>query len=309
MKRSISILLSLIIICTLALSGCNKPDNNKNNNFKIVASFYPIYIMALNIVDGIDGVELSCMADNSTGCLHDFQLQTKDMKNIESANVFIINGAGMESFMDKVTNEISTLSVIDSSKNIELIPAEYGHNHTEDDDHNHEHSEYNGHLWLSIENYKRQVQNITDSLVELDPEHKEQYIVNSKAYIEKLDALQSDTIKVIDSITNKDIITFHEAFEYFAKEFGLNIALVIEREPGSEPSASELAETVTLINETNVNVIFVEPQYPRTSADTIASETDANVYTLDTCVTGDMKKDAYINAMRNNLQVLLEALK
>ena len=300
MKKNISVLLSFVILFLFTATSCNNKNDNEKDNFTIVTSFYPIYIMALNIVDGIDNVELSCMADNNTGCLHDFQLQTKDMKTIEKADVFIINGAGMENFMNKITNEIPDLNIINSSKDITLIPARYAHSDVD--------GEYNGHIWVSIENYKIQVQNISNQLAELDPAHKSQYIENSKKYIEKLDKLQNDMHSALDNIKNRDIITFHEAFDYFADEFNLNVVLVIEREPGSEPSASELAETINLIKKTNTNAIFVEPQYPRTSADTISAETNVVVYTLDPCVTGDMNKDAYINTMRQNLQVLSEAL-
>ena len=300
MKKNISVLLSFVILFLFTATSCNNKNDNEKDNFTIVTSFYPIYIMALNIVDGIDNVELSCMADNNTGCLHDFQLQTKDMKTIEKADVFIINGAGMENFMNKITNEIPDLNIINSSKDITLIPARYAHSDVD--------GEYNGHIWVSIENYKIQVQNISNQLAELDPAHKSQYIENSKKYIEKLDKLQNDMHSALDNIKNRDIITFHEAFDYFADECNLNVVLVIEREPGSEPSASELAETINLIKKTNTNAIFVEPQYPRTSADTISAETNAVVYTLDPCVTGDMNKDAYINTMRQNLQVLSEAL-
>ena len=109
-------------------------------------------------------------------------------------------------------------------------------------------------------------------------------------------------------ISNRDIITFHEAFDYFAEEFDLNIVSVIEREPGSEPNARDLADIIDLVNETGVHALFVEPQYPETAADVIAAETDAQVYTLDPGVSGDMDKDAYIDIMNNNLKVLKNAL-
>ena len=77
--------------------------------------------MALNITDGIDGIQVDNMAGQQTGCLHDYQLQSKDMKNIEQADVFVINGAGMESFMEKVTDQLPDLRVIDSSEGISLL--------------------------------------------------------------------------------------------------------------------------------------------------------------------------------------------
>lgn len=107
------------------------------------------------------------------------------------------------------------------------------------------------------------------------------------------------------------IITFHEAFPYFAEEFGFVIASVIEREPGSEPSASELASTIEIVNASGVKCLFSEPQYSGRSAEVIASETGAKIYNLDPFVTGSAgdSKDAYEKTMEKNLGVLKEAFK
>jgi zinc transport system substrate-binding protein len=114
--------------------------------------------------------------------------------------------------------------------------------------------------------------------------------------------------QIIDGSSNRDIITFHEAFPYFAREFNLNIAAVIDREPGSEPSAAELARTIEIIKETGAKVIFAEPQYPAKSAETIARETGVKIYILDPAATGELEPDAYIKTMEKNMDTLREAL-
>jgi len=117
---------------------------------------------------------------------------------------------------------------------------------------------------------------------------------------------------VLDGLKNRDIITFHEAFPYFASEFQLNIAGVIEREPGSEPNAKELAGTVELVRRQKVHALFAEPQYPAKSARVIERETGVRLRTLDPVVTGPRDpakaRDFYLVAMRKNLDVLREAL-
>lgn len=90
--------------------------SGEESEFQIVTSFYPMYIIALNVTQGIEGVEVSNMAGQQTGCLHDYQLQNKDMKNLETADAFIINGAGMESFLDKVLQQLPSLPVINASE-------------------------------------------------------------------------------------------------------------------------------------------------------------------------------------------------
>lgn len=304
MKRFFSFL--VCIAFSLSLIGCNKKDNN-TSSINLVTSFYPIYIITMNITDGIDGINVVTIANQNTGCLHDFQLQPEDIRNIEKADAFIINGAGMESFMDKVTNEIPNLKVIDSSLGIELIPNNDNDAH-HDHDEEHNHSNYNTHIWLSISNYIKQVENIRDSLISIDPNHKEQYKLNSEKYINELKILRDEINNGLENISSRDIVTFHNSFPYFAKEFNLNIAGVINSEPNSEPSAQELSNIIEIVNELSVKSIFVEPQYPLTTANIIANETNCKIYTLDSAVTGEVSKNAYINAMHSNLDVLREAL-
>lgn len=318
MKKVLALLLA-IAVAGGSLSGCIRTDYNKDK-IKFLASFYPIYIMALNIVDGVDGVEVDCMAEVQVGCLHDFKLSTDDMRNIEKSDGFIINGAGMEGFIEDIANKVDGLQIIDSSTGIDLLAD--GHHHDEDehehedehiheDEHEHEghnHGEYNAHIWVSVANCIKQVENITDGIVKLDPAHESEYRSNSKKYISKLTELKNEMESGLADISDRNIITFHEAFDYFAEEFKLNIVSVIEREPGSEPNARDLASIIDLTKETGVKALFVEPQYPNTSADIIAAETDAKVYTLDPGVSGEMNKDAYIKMMKENLKVLQKAL-
>ena len=302
MKRIISIL-SLISLFYI-LTGCRVKDSKR---FKIVTSCYPIYVMTLNLTKDIPDVEVVNMCDVNTGCLHNFQLRSEDLKRIESSSAFVVNGAGMESFLDKVINELPKVKIIDSSNGIELIKD--GCHHEEEEEHDHCHHEYNPHIWMSLSNYIKQVQNITEGLKEMDVPHREKYEQNSSEYVTKLNELKSSMENDLKVIAGKEVITFHEAFPYFANEFGLKIAGVINHEPDDEPSTKELKEIIELVKEKNIKSLFVEPQYPQGTAITIAKETGAKVYTLDSGVTGEASPDAYIKAMEKNKEVLLEALK
>ena len=255
-----------------------------------------MYIFSLNVAKDVPNVKVISMTKPMAGCLHDYSITTNDMKTLDSAQVFVTNGADMESFMDKVTTQLPNLKVIESSKGIELIKSE-----GDEGD--------NPHVWVSISNAIAQVKNIGDQLATLDPNNAEKYKSNTEIYIKKLEVQREKMHKSLDTIVNRDIITFHEAFPYFAKEFNFNIVGVIEREPGSAPSAKELQESVEQVKKLNVKALFAEPQYPAKSAQTIATETGTKVYTLDPVVTGPMEAEAYINIMDNNLKVLEEALK
>ena len=306
MKRILSALLCAAV-CLTGFSGCGTPAK-ESSRLKLLASFYPIAIMALNITDGVEGVAVESMAQQQTGCLHDFQMTTADMKKAETADAFLINGAGMEGFLDKISDQLPELPVIDSSTGIPLIASGEDHHHDGGEGHDHDQEDYNPHLWVSITNCMEQVRNLSEGIIALDPEHEAEYRVNTETYLEKLSALRDKMHSALDHVKNKDIITFHEAFPYFAEEFGLHIAAVINREPDSQPSAKELADTIRLVRETGVKALFVEPLYPETSADIIAAETGAQVYVLDPAVSGEWDKNAYLTAMESNVQVLAQAL-
>ena len=306
MKTTLTKILTIIIVTSLFLTGCNnsaKSNNSTepNNKLTIVTSFYPMYISTLNIVKDIPNVEVINMTAPQTGCLHDYSLSTKDLKTLSSADIFVINGAGMESFLDDVIDEYSDLKIIEASNGISLI---------EDTDHD-EH-DVNPHVWVSISKNIEEVSNIAKELSAFDPNHASEYEANADAYIAKLENLRTEMHAALDNVNNKDIITFHEAFPYFAEEFNLNIAGVIEVEPDSEPSAKEVENIISIINEKNIKALFTEPQYSSKIADTIAKETGASIYTLDPIVTGDANEDAYddyIVKMQENLNTLKEALK
>ena len=313
----------LLLLCTSILFiGCNKNTQSESSSdeLTIVTSFYPMYISTLNIVKDIPNINLVNLTAPQTGCLHDYELSTKDMKTLETADILIVNGAGMESFLDNVIAQYPDLDVIVASDGITLIEdtdhdhEDEDHDHEEDEDHDHDDDhdhDVNPHLWVSISKNIDQVQNIANGLIGLIPDNSDEFTKNANEYIDKLENLSTKMHAELESIKNKDIITFHEAFPYFAEEFGLNIVGVLEVEPDSEPSAKEIEDIINTVKEYNISALFTEPQYSSKVAETVANETGAKIYTLDPIVTGDANENAaddYLNKMNENLEVLKEAL-
>ena len=295
MKKLISLLL-LVIMCFMALGCDSKPAEKKD--FTIVTSFYPMYIDVINITKDVEGVKVINMTKPQTGCLHDYQLTTEDMKTLEQADVFVPNGAGMESFLDKATKQNKNMKVVEASNYKDI-------NFIKDGD------EDNPHVWMSVTYSIAQVKAITAALCEADPAHKDAYRKNALDYCMKLEKLKKEMHEELDDLPHRDIVTFHEAFPYLAKEFKLNIVSVIEREPGTEPTPQELETTIAKVNTLPVKVLFTEPQYSPAAAETIAKETGAKIYQLDPVVTGEANleaMDAYISAMKKNMNILKEAL-
>lgn len=297
MKKFLTIILSLLLFPISLITGCGS-DKKDDGTLKIVTSFYPMYLDAMNITRGVAGVEVVNLTPPQTGCLHDYQLTPEDMKTLETADIFIVNGLGMESFLDKVTEARPDLKIINASDTPDIVPIM-------------EDGVPNPHVWLSITYSIAQVKNILSQLCELDPERADQYKRHTLDYIDEMTTLRDEMQISLVFLPNKDIVTFHEAFPYLAAEFGLNVAAVIEREPGTEPTPQELAETIDKINALPVKVIFVEPQYSSKAAETIANETGAQIFTLDPIVTGEAKPENlldYINRMLTNLMTLAKAL-
>lgn len=300
MKVKLKKFIAVLTLGLLVFSGCSNTDvtsSEDKQNTTIVTSFYPMYIFTKNVVKDIPNVEVVNMTQPQTGCLHDYQMTPSDLKTLDKANAFIINGAGMESFMDKVMEQRPELKVIEAAKGIELLKDESG--------------EDNAHVWVSISGAIQEVNNIAEGLATFDSKNAAAYKENAKEYVKLLEAQRDKMHKELDVFKNKDIITFHEAFPYFAKEFGLNIVSVVEREPNTEPSAGELAQLIDTIKNANVKVLFAEPQYSQKAAESIAKQTGAKVYMLDPIVTGENNApaDSYIKTMDENLKVLVKAFK
>lgn len=305
LKRIVCILLALLALPAASLAET------------VVTSFYPIYLFTLNLTDGIDGVEVHNLAAPGTGCLHDYQLQTGDMKKLAQADVFLINGAGMESFLPGVTDAFPTLPVVDASEGVPLLDAEVegvvidGHDH-HDEDHDHDDGSYNAHIWLDAANAQIMVNNLAEGLIAALPEHAETIAANRDAYLTRLAALDSELTEGLAGLPHRDIITFHEAFPYFAQAYGLNVAAVVNREPGDALSPARLAELVQVVRSLGAPPLFVEPQYDDMAARTLSAETGAPVYQLDPVVTGpeeDIPLTYYEDTMRRNMAVLQEALR
>ncbi len=292
-------------LCTglIILAGCKSEVKNQK---QILTSFYPLYISTLNVTDGVENISIVNLTSSQTGCLHDYQLTPGDAARLEKASVLVINGGGMETFLDKTLSD-SSLLVIDASEGIDFLKGEENEGH--DPLHMHQEEETNGHVWVSITLAMKQVTTIARKLAEWDSANASQYMKNAEIYCAKLNELKEKMHQELADYQGQSIITFHEAFPYFAQEFGLKIAAVVQQEPGAEPNAAELMKIIQTTKQKKVKALFVEPQYSPSAAQTISRETGIDVYTLDPVVTGPLDKNAYLNIMGGNLETLKKALK
>ena len=292
-------LLAPLCALGLLLSACGQsaaPQPTDDDTLHIVATTYPVYLFTTAVTDGVDGVVVSLLVNQQTSCLHDYTLTVGDMKAIEGADVIVMNGAGLEDFMDDALSA-SHAQVIDCSEGVDLLPAQ-GH-----EDHGHD-AEYDPHIWMSYENAALMLKNIEEGLCVLNPEREEDYDRN---FDNAIDAMGYDPDKLA-VLADKPLITFHSGFQYFAQATGLNLLKAIEEEEGSEASAAEIKEIVALIEEYNIPAIFTEVNGSDSTAQAIARETGVAVYQLDMIMSGDGTGiQPYIDAMEKNMDTIVEA--
>ncbi|MBR6396765.1 MAG: zinc ABC transporter substrate-binding protein [Lachnospiraceae bacterium] len=297
MKKKAGVLAVIFLVLVAAAAGViaiSKNTGRQSDEKKIVASFYPVYVIAENLCDGIDGVSISNMTPNQTGCLHDYQMTTEDMKKLEDADIFVLNGGGMETFVEKVVSEMPGLTLLYTDEGVDMLESDE------------EEGEYNAHAWLEPSRYKKQAENMAKGLADADPANKEKYFENLDKYTAKIDEVAKEYENFFAGKENRrNTIIFHEAFEYLSLFAPIDVLSAVEVEgDNSALSAGELAEVVDTGNSQNIDFIIVEEQYRLSIADRIAEETGADVLVLDSLVTGDGSKDAWINGMKDNLDKL-----
>ena len=292
LKYIIAIIVVVLIITAIAILNINrnKQKEQKSNTTKIVTSFYPMYIIAENLIDGANNVELENMADVNVGCLHDYTLMTEDIKKVEEADIFISNGLGMESFIDKLIEANSDMKVIDSSKNIKNVMIYEG--------------ETNPHIWTSIDNYILQVQTIANELKEYNPENKSIYEENEQIYVDELEQLKNRLDEELKKLEGKKAVCLNEAFEYMGEELGVELLTVKTDHEESTMSAEMLKNIIDIVKEENIDIIIIDKNDNKSNAETIANETGAKIYELNSGLTGNLDKDAYIKQMEENIDIL-----
>lgn len=306
------IILSLIsIILLMVLTACgnknvgvsvseNSNFNSNNGKIKVVASFNAMtqFVKAV----GKDKVDIETMVPNGTEP-HDFEPKPKDLANISKAQIFVYNGLGMESWIDK------TIKAADN-KDLIVVEASRGCNpiKSNDEDAIKEHGQYDPHLWISLNGAKIEAKNIKDALVKVDPSNKDYYEKNYSEFAAKLDTMLNDYKIKFDQTSSKNFITGHAAFAYFCRDFGLQQNSVESVFAEGEPTPKRLEELVDYCKKNNVNTIFMEEMASPKVSQTLAKEVNAKVEKIYTAESEEDGKD-YIQSMKENLDKVYESFK
>ncbi len=299
MKNRKKILFSTFVLfgfMSVCLSGC--VDNTSTERLGLLVTIVP----QAEIVEFIGGeyVDITIMVPPGQDP-HNFEPTPEQMKKVAEATAYFKVGSGVEFeviHMDTILEQNSDLEVFDCSHDITVISFDehYGNeaHHEEDGGHEHEgddHEEGEGHddehgdehegddhdhegtdphIWLSPVNFKKMAEEIYNGLVEIDPEHQEEYQTNYQAYISRLDDLHTNVSNLLEPYEEKSFMVYHPAWGYFGDTYHLHM-IAIEDE-GKEPGLQGLNAIIQQAQDENITVIFVAPQFDTTNAETVATE-------------------------------------
>ena len=285
----------LVMLVCIALAGLGlttvyekQQESVGTDDLKIVTSFYPMYIATLNVVGDTDGVQITNLSEPQTGCLHDYQLTPEDMKLLSTADVFVVNGGGIETFLADVAQEYPQLTIIYASEGIEL-------------------DEGNPHVWMDPALYAQQVHTIAHGLGEVDETHGMVFENNAHSYVNQIEGLIGQMEVMKSETEGVNIISLHEAYGYVANAYGMHIADEMNLDEERQISAGEVADMLHMIEHHDVKILLAEELYGKSMAETIQSEANVKVLYLDPITRGEYEASAYLKAMQENINLIHHA--
>ena len=269
----------------------------EENQMKVLVSFYPLYEFTKEI--GKERIDISIIIPTGIEP-HDWEPTIQDLQKMQNADMIVINGAGFENWLDDFVTNNPNVLVVDTSKDIELIDSSKFYFKNDG-------SHKDPHIWLDPILAKKQVQNIANGLIHVDPEHAQYYQENADAYNTKLGLLDNKIRTELSVCSKKDFIAFHNAFSYFAKEYDLNQHTIVGVDANAEPTAVTLQQIIQKAKSLDLDIIFTEEAVNPRISEVIADEIGGKVLVLSPIEVADKNSD-YIQKMEQNLLNLKEEL-
>ncbi len=280
--------LTLIGLLTLLISG--NTEKTKTNKIKILTTNFAIYDIAQNIVgNDVEVINMLPVGESE----HTYSPTASDQARLTEAKIIFAIGVNLDNWaVELAENANSKINVVDLSEGIELKESE---------------DEFDPHYWLSVSNAQIISYKIKTEISKMDPSNASQYEENYNKYNLELETLKKSNFSKINQLETKQIITFHDAFYYFAEENGLEIVTTIEEFAGQTSSPQYLAGVGEIIKETNVKVLFREPQLSDELVKALAKDYNIKVETLDP-VGGQEGRDSYVKLINYNIDTIVKAL-
>jgi zinc transport system substrate-binding protein len=288
--------ITLLLVFTLGLSACSVQTSPPISGDKIlvVASILPLTDFARQV--GGDRIQVETLVPPGASP-HTYELTPAQLIAISQARLLLLNGVGLEYWADDSVSAANNpdLVVVNTSEGLTIIAGD------EDE------TMGNPHVWLSSLNAIHQVEVIRVALIQADPAGSSEYLTNADQYIGELQKLDLEIRQAVSTFSSREFIAFHAAWAYFARDYGLKQAAVIETTPGKEPSPAEVAEVINTARAIGAKAIFAEPQFSSKAAEVIAEESGTQVLFLNPL--GLPPDYGYIDLMLYNLGEISKALK
>ncbi len=248
---------------------------------------------------------------------HDFQARPEEARLLAQADVLVINGLGMETFLQGLIASAGNpkLQTIDSSQGIPTLRTEepehgHSHSHGHGHSHGHNHGEVNPHIWLDPRRAIQQVKNIRDGLIAVDPEGAEIYRANAAAFIEQLEALDKEIEQKLAPFAGRIFVVFHDFAPYFAQRYNLKAEFLVEI-PEASPSPEDVQRVMDTVRQSGLKTILVEPQVGRDNPfEVLARDLGVQVRVFDPLETAGpegIEPEYYLAIMRQNVENLVSA--
>ncbi len=313
------IFISVLILSVFIATGCeqtDKPGDNVNNDgkIKVYTSIYPLEYLVGEIAKDRAEVENIVPLGSES---HDFEPTGKEVAMIKESDLFIFIGSGMESWGDKLADDMDDKIVLEASKFVDLIDLDEddaeNHEHSDDSDDEHDHhGTKDPHIWMSPGNMVKVAEEIKNRLSVIDEENSEEYNRNYEVLLEKLNGLDEKYESELIGRKKDTFLVSHKAFSYLARDYGLKQISVTGVTPFSEPSPKTIANLINTAKEENLSYIYFETLASPKSVKTIADEAKLESLTLNpleglTEEDKEKNKD-YISIMEENLESLKKEL-
>lgn len=304
----------LIIVGGFFLFQKDVQKEGSGDGLQVVTTFTPLYIFTKNITHEIADVQN--LLPSGVGP-HDYSFTPSDVVKLSNADVVVKQGRGLDDWVNDAIKAAgrNDILVIDASKGIEPHTGPTGitldNGLISENPHGPlvKPTPEDPHIWIDPFLAIGEVENIRNGLMSIDEENAVNYAKNAEEYLLKLLMLDEEIRNVLDDLSNRDFVTFHPAFRYFAYEYGLREVAVIEDVPGKEITPGDLMKLVNSVKSAAVSVIFSEPQFSPRIVETLANDYGLRIVELDPLETGELDPSYYELVTRNNVQAIVDSFK